>query len=153
MTSYMYIAKVQLFKKVTTIHELIDYWPGLKVSQVDHKMLRAKFEDDPKSYTLKKLDYFRNRFYSELRLSELVSVSILVLVEPVNSFVTVWFLPTVVVDEIMKAIDQLDSTVFQTEHILELSLDGRTLYQGSVLTCMTSSVTGSLSACTHVRYM
>ena len=149
MTSYA--GKVQLFKKVTIISELINYWPGLKVPQVDHKMLRAKFEYDPKSYTLEKLDNFRNRFYNELQLSEFVAVSILVLVEPANSFVAVWFLPTVVVDEIIKAIGQMDRTFFQTEHILELSMNERTLYQGSVLSeCMTSSVMGPLSACTHV---
>ena len=148
MTSYA--KKVQLFKKVTTISELIDYWPGFRVPKIDHKILRAKFSDDPKSYTLEKLDYFRNRFYNELRLSEFVAVSILVLVEPANSFVAMWFIPTVVVDEIIEAIGQMDSTVFQTEHILELSLDERTLYQGSVLTCMTSSVMGPLSAYTHV---
>ena len=107
-----YTDKVQLFKKVTTISELIDYWPGLEVPQIDHEMLRAKFEDNPKSHTLEKLDYFRNRFYNKLRLSELVSVSILILVEPANSFVAMWFLPTVAVDEIIKAIGQMDRTFF-----------------------------------------
>ena len=48
----IYTEMVQLFKKVTTISELIDYWPGLKVPQINHKVLRAKFEADPKSYTL-----------------------------------------------------------------------------------------------------
>ena len=146
-----YAEKVQLFKKVTTISELIDYWPGIKVPQIDHKMLRAKFEADPKSYTLEKLDYFRNHFYNELRLSQFVSVSILMLLEPANSFVAVWFVPTVVVEELIEAISQIGRAFLQPEQILELSLNEKTLYQRSVTAeCMTSSVIGPLSEFTHV---
>ena len=146
-----YAEKVQLFKKVTTISELIDYWPGLEVPQIDHKILRAKFEDDPKLYTLEKLDYFRNRFYNKLRLSEFVSVSILMLLELANSFVAMWFVPTVVVDDLIKAIGQSDGAFLQAEQILELSLDEKTLYQRNFTAeCMTSSSIGPLSGFTHV---
>ena len=152
MTSYA--EKVQLFKKVTTISDLVDHWPGLDLPQIDHKMLRAKFEDDPKSYTLEKLDYFRNRFYGKLRLSDFVAVSILALLQPANSFIAMWFVPTVVVPEIIEAFGQMDSTFFQTDQILEISLDERMLYQRSVsIECMTSSVMRPLSANTHVRMM
>ena len=150
MTSYA--EKVQLFKKVTTISDLIDHWPGLDLPQIDHKMLRTKFEDDPKSYTLEKLDYFRNRFYSKLRLSEFVAVSILALLQPANSFIAMWFVPTVVVPEIIEAFGQIDSTFFQAEEILEISLDEKMLYQRSLSSdCMTSSIMRSQSAYTHVR--
>jgi hypothetical protein len=139
-----YAEQVQLFKKRTTIDKLKHHWPGLKKPQIDHKMLRAKFADDPKSYTLEKLDYFRNLFYSELRLSEFVSVSILVVVEPANSFIAVWFIPTVAVQELTEAISQIDRTFFQTKRILELSLGERTLYQRNIAAeCMTSSVRGT----------
>ena len=149
MTSYT--EKVQLFKKVTTIGELIDCWPGLEVPPIDYKVLRAKFADDPKSYTLEKLDSFRNRFYGKIRCSEFVTVSILMLVESANSFIAVWFIPTVAVQELTEAISQIDMTFFQTEQILELSLGERTLYQRSVAAeCMISSAMGSLSAFTHV---
>ena len=149
MTSYA--EKVQLFKKATTISELIDYWPGLKTPQIDHKILRAKFEDDPKSYTLEKLDYFRNRFYNELRLSEFVSVSILIIVECANSFIAMWFIPTVVHWELMEGFRQMNKTFLEAERILELSLNERTLYQRSVTDeCMISSVMGPLSEFTHV---
>ena len=149
MTSYA--EQVQLFKKVTAISELIDYWPGLDIPQIDHKMLRTKFENDPKSYTLEKLDSFRNRFYSMLRLSEFVAVSILAILKPTNSFITMWLLPTVVVQELIEAFDQMDSTFFQAEQILEISLDERILYQRSGSSeCMTSSVMRPLLAYTHV---
>ena len=146
-----YEMKVQLFKKVTTISELIDFWPGLEVPQIDHKLLRAKFEDDPKLYTLEKLDYFRNHFYSRLRLSQFVSVSILMLLEPANSFVAMFFVPSVVVKELLEAFSKVDKAFLQGKQILELSLDERSLYQRSVTAeCMTSSIMGPLSEFTHV---
>ena len=148
-----YTEKVQLFKKVTTIGELIDCWPGLEVPPIDYKRLRAKFADDPKSYTLEKLDSFRNRFYSKIRRSEFVTVSILMLVESTNSFIAVWFIPTVAVQELIEAISQIDRTFFQTEQILELSLGERIMYQRSVAAeYMTlSAAMEPLSAFTHVH--
>ena len=147
-----YIAEVQLFKKVTTIGELIDCWPGLEVPPIDYTILRAKFTDDPKSYTLEKLDSFRNRFYNKLRRSEFVALSILMLVQPANSFIAVWFIPTVAVQELLVAFRHMDIAFLQTEQILELSLGERTLYQGNTAAaeCMTSSATGPLSAFTNV---
>ena len=149
MTSYT--EKVPLFKKHTTIGELINCWPGLKVPPIDHELLRAKFAGDPKSYTLEKLDSFRNRFFNELQRSEFVTVSILMLVESANSFIAVWFIPTVAVQELTEAISQIDTTFFRTEQILELSLGERTLYQrNTTAECMTSSAMEPLSAFTHV---
>ena len=149
MTSYT--EKVQLFKKVTTIGELIDCWPGLEVPQIDYKILRAKFADDPKSYTLEKLDSFRNRFYGKIKRSEFVTVSILMLMESANSFIAVWFIPTVAVQELTEAISQIDTTFFQSEQILELSLGERILYQRNIpAECMTLSAMGPGSAFTHV---
>ena len=147
-----YTEKMQLFKKVTTINELVDYWPGLEVPQIDYKKLRAKFADDPKSYTLEKLDWFRNRFYNKLRRSEFVAVSILMLVESTNSFIVVWFIPTMAVQELLMVFCHMDNAFLQTEQILELSLDEQTLYQTSVVPeCMTSSaIMGPLSEFTHV---
>ena len=149
----MYAEKVQLFMKVTTISDLIDYWPGPKEPLIDHSVLKTKFEDDPKSYTLEKLDHFRNHFYSELRLSEFVSVSILVSLKHANSFVAMWFVPTVVVPKLIEAFSRMDRTFFQIERVLELSLDGKTLYQrsSSSSNMMTSAVVKPLSVCTHVE--
>ena len=149
MTSYT--EKVQLFKKHTTIGELINCWSGLKVPPIDHELLRAKFAGDLKSYTLEKLDSFRNQFFKKLRGSEFVSVSILMMVQPANSFIAVWFIPTAAVQGLSEAISQINTTFFQTEQILELSLGERTLYQWNIAAeCVTSSPMGPLSALTHV---
>ena len=146
-----YAEKMQLFKKTTTVSQLIDCWPGLKVPQIDHKTLRATFEGDPKTYTLERLDHFRNLFYNEIRLSQFVSVSILMLLKPTNSFVATWFIPTAVVQELKQAISHMDRTFLQTEQILELSLGEQMLYQRrDEAEYMTSSMMGPLSAFTHV---
>ena len=146
-----YAEKMQLFKKTTTVSQLIDCWPGLKVPQIDHKTLRAMFEGDPKTYTLERLDHFRNLFYNEIRLSQFVSVSILMLLKPTNSFVATWFIPTAVVQELKQAISHMDRTFLQTEQILELSLGEQMLYQRrDEAEYMTSSMMGPLSAFTHV---
>ena len=71
--------------------------------------------------------------------------------EPANSFIAVWFIPTVVVWELMEAFRLVDRTFFQSEQILELSLGERTLYQRNIAAeCMTSSAMEPLSAFTHV---
>ena len=126
-------------------------WPGLEVPPIDFTiLLRAKFADNPKSYTLEKLDSFRNRFYGKIRRSEFVTVSILMLVQPANSFIAVWFIPTVAVQELTEAISQIDRAFFQSEQILELSLGERTLYQRNVAAECRTSATGPLSAFTCV---
>ena len=124
----LYVEKVQLFKKGTTVSELIDYWPSLEVPHLNYCKLRAKFDGDPRTYTLEKLDYFRRRFYNHVKLSEFVSVSILMLVDSTNSFVAVWYVPTVIVHEVMEAVRQSNRAFFQAERILELTLDERILY-------------------------
>ena len=150
MTSY--VEKVQLFKKGTTVSELIDYWPGLEIPEVSYSKLRAKFDDDPRTYTLERLDYFRGKFFNHLRLSEFVSVSILMLLEHTNSFVAVWFVPSLVISELIVGFSEMDSTFLQIERILELSLEERTLYQRNALSEGTAieSVSSSPLESTHV---
>ena len=151
MTSY--VEKVQLFKKVTTVSDLIDYWPGLEIPDVSYSVLRAKFDDDPRAYTLEKLDYFRGKFFNHLRLSEFVSVSILMLLKHTNSFVAVWFIPGLVVPELVVRFSEMESAFFQIERILELSLDERTLYQKNTVVLSEDTVIESIRpppAFTHV---
>ena len=124
-----YVETVQLFKKVTTVSELIHYWPGLEVPDVSYSKLRAKFSDDPRMYTLEELDSFRRKFFNHFRLSEFVSVSILMLLEPTGSFIAVWYVPTLVVPKLLETLSQLDSTFLQIEQVLALSLDDTFLYQ------------------------
>ena len=152
-----YVEKVQLFKKTTTVNELMEYWPGLEVPESNYSRLRAKIEDDPGTFTIEELDNFRRKFFNHLRLSDFVSVSILMLLEHTNSFIAIWRIPNVVVRDVIDAVSQIDNTFCLAEHILELSVDERTLYQRNVwlesmsMTSVDESVNvASVSASTHV---
>ena len=156
----VYTEKVQLFKKATTVSELIEYWPGLEIPESNYSRLRAKIDDDPGTFTLEELDNFRRKFFSHLRLSDFVSISILMLLEHTNSFIAIWHIPNVVVRDVVDAVSQIDNAFCLAEHILELSVDERALYQKnawleSSYACMTSSVdesvhVASVSASKHV---
>lgn len=127
----VYAEKVQLFKRVTTISDLVEYWPGLELPESNYSRLRAKIGGDPGTYTLEELDKFRRTFFGQMRLSEFVSASILLQLERSNSFVAMWLIPTVVVPELVEATKQQLGTVnvfFQEEQVLQLSVDKQTLY-------------------------
>ena len=150
-----YVEKVQLFKKATMIGELIEYWPGLEVPESNYSRLRARIGSDPGKLTIEELDDFRRKFFSHLRLSDFVSVSILMLLEHTNSFVATWFIPTLIVPELIEALHQMNSTFFRAEHIFELSVDERTLYQinpSPSITSVDTSVSSPLPGSTHVSF-
>ena len=138
-----YVEKVQLFKRATTVSELIEYWPGLELPESNYSWLRAKIGDAPGTFTLEELDKFRRNFFSNLRLSNFVSASILMQLERTNSFIAMWLIPSVVVPELIETISQVDivNIFFHAKQLLQLSVDKKTLYQRNVhlkSTCMTS---------------
>ena len=128
----VYIEKVQLFKKATTVSELIEYWPGLELPESNYSRFTAKIGGDPGAYTLEELDNFRRKFFCHLKLSDFVSVSILMLLEHTNSFIAIWLIPTTIVPELKEAFNQMDNVFCQDEHILELSVDERISHQENV---------------------
>ena len=128
-----YADQVKLFKQETTVGDLIAYWPGCCITESDVKMtykpatLRAKIGDDPKTYTLEKLDSFRNIFCCKIFLSDYVSLFILEILEAAGSFWVVWRIPFY--DELdLEEAKFLSPQFYQSEHVQELSLDGLTLY-------------------------
>ena len=68
----LYIEDVKLFMRETTVGDLIDHWPGCEVSDLSYAKVKVKFKDDPMTYTLERLNNFRRRFCSQLRLSEFI---------------------------------------------------------------------------------
>ena len=129
MTSYA--CSIKLFKRDTTIADLIDYWPGpSSVEEEDKyfKKLRAKFDGEPKTYTLEKLDNFRRKFFSRMRLSEFVSVFILTSLESASSFYAEWLIPTVIVPDVVSAARLVEDSFYVQEGVALVSLDGNILY-------------------------
>ena len=126
----LYIENVQVFMRETTVGDLIDHWPGCEVSNLNYAKLKAKFKDDPMTYTLERLNKFRRRFCGQVRLSELLFC--LISLESTESFLATWIIPTVVVPELTEAIQQLDESFYQEEHITSVFKDEEQLYPFTV---------------------
>jgi hypothetical protein len=63
MTSYVY--GVRKFMRGTTVGDVMDHWPGEHVPQMNYSELKIKFKDDPRTYTLERLNNFRRKFAVE----------------------------------------------------------------------------------------
>ena len=124
MTSYIDV--VQEFMRETTVGDVINHWPGDEESHASFSKLRAKFKDDPKTYTLERLNNFRRKFCSRVRLSEFIFG--LISLEPSESFFVTWLIPTVVVTQLSKSVRQVEHSFYESEHILSISVDQKQLY-------------------------
>ena len=120
------IQDVQEFMRVTTVAEVMDYWPGDETSRVKFSKLLVKLKDDPKTYTLERLNQFRRCFCSKIRLSELITSLVSLL--STKSFIAVWLVPTIAVSEIAEAISQVDQAFYIEENILMILLDEKQFY-------------------------
>ena len=125
-----YVSKVKVFMRNTTVADLMDYWPGEQHPGMNYSELKAKFSDDPKSYTLERLNNFRRKFCCKIRLSEFIFG--LILLEAGESFCVTWLVPSIVSPELRKAINEIDESFLQEEHILIISLDLEILYQSVI---------------------
>ena len=121
-----YINEVQEFMRETTVGDVIDHWPGDEEAHANYSKLRAKFKDDPKTYTLERLNSFRRRFCSRVRLSEFIFG--LISLEPSESFFVTWLIPSVVVPELTKSICQIEHSFYELEHILSITVDQEQVY-------------------------
>ena len=122
-----YVSKVKVFMRETTVADLMDYWPGEEHPHMNYSDLKAKFSNDPRSYTLERLNNFRRKFCCKLRLSEFIFG--LILLEAGESFYATWLVPSIVAPELRKAINEIDENFYQEEHVLMISLDFVLLYQ------------------------
>ena len=127
MTSYA--NSIVLFKSKTTVDDIIasKYWP---VGEEDEnfKRLRTKFDCNTKTYTLEKLDNFRKRYCNQMKLSKVISVTILKSLEQASSFYAVWLIPTEIAAEMIAAASLVDSSFYMEEGVALVSLDGNILY-------------------------
>lgn len=122
-----YMSKLQIFMRETTVADLIDHWPGNEESHVYYSKLKAKFDDNPKTFTLERLNNFRRQFCSKVRLSDFIFG--LIALEEGESFFVTWLVPTIVVSELTKAISNIDESFYQMEHVIMISLNQTVLYQ------------------------
>lgn len=120
-----YEKKIIIFLSETTVADLMDSgWPGRQYP--DFAKLRVKFDGDPKSYTLEKLNEVRRRFASELRLSELIFI--LIGCEHSTSFFVIWMVHSSIVHIVIERSKLIKDDFFLTEQILYLSIDEAQLH-------------------------
>ena len=131
-----YVSSVQEFKRETTVGELMDHWPGDEPPDIDYIKLRIKFSDDPKTYTLEKLDHYRWRFFSRVGLSDFIHICILMSLDAGGSFFAEWMVPVVIAQELKQAIREIDEGFCETEHVLVISLDQELLYQSDAVSTL-----------------
>ena len=123
-----YTSKIQVFMRETTVGDLIDYWPGGEESHVqNYSKLKAKFSDDPKTYTLERLNKFQRKFCSKVRLSDFIFG--LITLEAGESFFVTWIVPIIVSSELAKVISKIDERFYQMEHVVMISLNQTILYK------------------------
>ena len=122
----LYIEDIRLFMKETKVGDLIDHWGGCEVSDLNYAKLKAKFRDDPMTYTLERLNKFRRRICSQVRLSEFIFC--LIALESAESFFATWIIPAVIIPELSESIKQLNKDFFEEEHIILLFVDQKQLY-------------------------
>ena len=110
-----------MFLRETTVGEMIEYWPGDEHPQVNYPKLRAKFSDDPKTYTLERLNNFLwQKFCNKIQLSQLIFIP--VSVESAGSFYAIWLIPIEIVPNLMEAVISIDKSFYEEEHIVEIKL-------------------------------
>ena len=134
MTSY--VDAVQEFMHAATVGDVINHWPGDEESHASFSKLRAKFKDDPKTYTLERLNNFRRKFCSRVRLSEFIFG--LISLELSESFFVTWLIPTVVVAQLSKSVHQIEHSFYESGHILSISVDEEQLYPTASAASITS---------------
>lgn len=122
-----YQRRIKIFLHTTTVADLMDrclQLPGKEYP--DYAKLKVKFDGDPKLYTLERLNEFRTRFASKLRLSELIFI--LIRCESSNSFFAIWMVHPSTIHIIIKRSKLIEGDFYLAEQILYLSIDGAQLY-------------------------
>jgi hypothetical protein len=115
-----YVPEVEKFKRETTVADVMGIWPGNADIPLDYTILRTRFKGEPATYTLEKLDNFRRRFCSHLRLSEFIFY--LIAMEPAESFFIIWYIPTIMVPDLITHMDLIEDGFYLEENILSLTL-------------------------------
>ena len=125
----VYTGKVAVFMDETTVQQLMDHWPGRRDIPPHFEELRAVIDEDPGTFTLRRLDNLRKEFCSEVRLFE--TVLILKRFARKNSFVVCWVVPSIFVPQLKSVMSRLRS-FYQREHIFSVTVGTQRLYSIAV---------------------
>ena len=124
-----YVDLVEVFYDETNVQQLMDYWPGRHEIPPDFKDLQAVIDEEPGTYTLRRLDDLRKEFCGETRLYK--TVLILKRVKRKNSFIVCWAVPSMFVPELKSDINKFKSFC-ERQNIFSISIGTQRLYSIAV---------------------
>ena len=127
-----YSSDMQKFMKETTIEQLIGHIPGQFQEDHNFSLLEAKIGLDAGKYTLKKVNDIRFCYCSKVKLSKIIFH--LVAITKSNSFIVKWLVPSVIVSDLMISTRAIESSFFQENAIISLSLNKTWLYDETTST-------------------
>ena len=126
-----YDREIQEFMNVVTMAELQQVWPGRKECPPDFDEFLMRIDKDPRKCSLKMVNDIRKKICIETRLSE--RVLILNGIIDANSFILVFMVPSVVGLRLIESVGSLDSSFYQRECIIHISLNEQQLYLSEAL--------------------
>ena len=121
-----YSDEVLKFMKETTVKQLMDVWPGEQEIPPNFSKLRAKIDEDPKTYTLYQLDQLRRRFCSRHKLTDVVLV--LIGLETAKSFIVEWLVLSAFIPHLMDSTQSLELGFYLRERILKMTLNEKQIF-------------------------
>ena len=139
-----YIDEVQKFMEKTTVEQLIDSdWPSHSEIPPHLQELRALIDEDPKKYTLKKLNTLRKSICAEVSLSE--TVLMFIGVARRSSFILSLAIPSILLSKLNFALGSL-GVFYEKVHILSITVGKQCLYFVVVrqLTCTVTYMQSNL---------
>lgn len=145
----IYVSDIKVFMKDTTVGDLLQQLRYEKLFSKDFTELEVCICHDPKMYTLEKLNKLRNLHCFKIKLPE-VLCCLASLYKLPGSFIAVWMVPKVTVEEVRKAIHEVHPSFYQAEHVTKVILDGKLLHQSDA-TEMVKIIarTNEVYACVH----
>ena len=129
-----YSIDMQDFMKQTTISQLIDHLPGQSDIPPKFSLLKARIGRDASECTLEEINIVRKRYCSEVNLSEVIFH--LVTVTKSNSFIVHWIVPSVLAYDLATSTRAIESSFFQQNAIISLSLNKTWLYDETTSTTL-----------------
>ena len=121
-----YAGEIQVFLNETTVQQVKDHLPGRHKLPPNFEKLQMVIEQNPGSYSLRRLDNLRKQFCSETQLSEIVFV--LIGIGKANSFLVVFMVPSILGPRLMESVGRIDDCFYQRECIISISLNQQQLY-------------------------
>ena len=138
-----------VFLRGTTVKHIIqsEQWLGERKSDLPEGFIELKAVINHKSslYNLSQLDGLRRKFCSQLRLTEVIVY--LKGAKDFRSFLVSWLIPAVLCQEVMEAVNHLDTCFVLREQIVMIIVGEKTFYPqdnnfDKMVSCMIHKITG-----------